>query len=197
MIDPAQVTACLVTRGDVNLFPIIESLPFPNVIIYDNSAQPNVGVWGRYLAIAQAKTKVVYTQDDDCIVRCWEMLLGAYEPGVVTGNAEYVPSRLTKYHDTTLLGWGAIFDRILPDVAFEKWRRIYPLDTLFTTWDCEIVFPMLSRTKTIIGGFDRFIDGEMIESRPNRTWRQPGFQQRITETLAKVRAGRDRLAAMP
>ena len=41
MLDPAEVTACLVTRGDVDMQPILETLlPYNEVIVWDNSERP-------------------------------------------------------------------------------------------------------------------------------------------------------------
>ena len=49
MLDPTDVTACLVTRGDVDMTPIYESLIFPTVILWDNSKRQDWKVAGRYL----------------------------------------------------------------------------------------------------------------------------------------------------
>ena len=99
------MTAIIVTRGDVALQPIIDTLPYSNIVIWDNSTRPyDAGVFGRYLAISEATRPVVFVQDDDCIVHCHAELLAAYEPGVVVGNAFDDRVRLAKFHDTTLLG---------------------------------------------------------------------------------------------
>jgi hypothetical protein len=88
-----NVTACLVTRGDDDLGPVLASLPaewervvwnngvgrvsmfgseVPLSIALDWEAQENVvpdlAVYGRYAAIAYASHDVIYTQDDDVIV---------------------------------------------------------------------------------------------------------------------------------
>mgnify|MGYP003694197939 CR=1 FL=1 len=46
-----DVTACLVTRGDVDLTPILETLPYRNVIVWGPERE-ELHVYGRYMAIA-------------------------------------------------------------------------------------------------------------------------------------------------
>ena len=44
-----NVSACLVTRGDVDLTAIIASLPYDDVVVWDNSKRRNLRTYGRYL----------------------------------------------------------------------------------------------------------------------------------------------------
>lgn len=94
MVD-VNVSACLVTRGDVDINPIIDSLPEEwEKIIWDNSrgcwevCRPvfsgriggtvhsvrlihqggDLSVYGRYAAIEYASHDLIYVQDDDVIV---------------------------------------------------------------------------------------------------------------------------------
>ena len=82
-----NVSAIIVTRGNVDLDPILDSLPNDwECVIWNNGAgycrvigtspgplgsQHDVGdlaVYGRYAAIEYASHDVIYVQDDDCIV---------------------------------------------------------------------------------------------------------------------------------
>jgi hypothetical protein len=63
-----QITACIVTRGDVDLQPIFDSLIFDQIIVWDNSKRPDWKCAGRYFAALEAETDYVYWQDDDTIV---------------------------------------------------------------------------------------------------------------------------------
>lgn len=87
-----NVTACLVTRGDVDMQPILESLPTEwERLIWDNGAKgyptghhykngddwrpdgfwgkvTDLSVYGRYAAIEYASHDLIYVQDDDVIV---------------------------------------------------------------------------------------------------------------------------------
>ena len=191
MLDASQVSAVLVTRGDVDMRPIIAALPYGEIVVWDNSKRPHdAKVFGRYLGIAEAKNQVIYVQDDDCIVRYHDLLLDAYEPGVVVGSMPYPAEQ---YADTTLLGWGALFDRELPQKAFDLWATVHPLDDYFREKECEYAFPMLSRTKTVYGFAERIIAGEQIEERPNRTWKRPDHFARTAAALAKAREVRDKV----
>ena len=82
-----NVSACLVTRGDVDMRPILDSLPSEwEKIVWDNSAGemtrhprragkfdrvgglPDLSVYGRYAAIEHASHDLIYVADDDVIV---------------------------------------------------------------------------------------------------------------------------------
>lgn len=80
-MDVVGVTACLVTRGDVDLQPIIDSLPNDwQIVIWDNGDRMvtrsdgftevchDLSVFGRYAAIEYATNDLIYVADDDVIV---------------------------------------------------------------------------------------------------------------------------------
>jgi hypothetical protein len=85
-LSPDDVSAVLVTRGETDLSTILESLPFKDVVIWDNSKREDFQVYGRFAAIAEAKNDIIYVQDDDCVVTCIGALLAAYTPGIITLN---------------------------------------------------------------------------------------------------------------
>ena len=64
------VTAVLVTRGDVDLEPIVSTLIFDRLIVWNNAAVgvEDMGAYGRYAALDHVETSHVYYQDDDCTV---------------------------------------------------------------------------------------------------------------------------------
>ena len=53
-VSPAKVSACLVTRGDQPemLERIIETLPYDEVIVWDNSQRQDFKIYGRFMAMA-------------------------------------------------------------------------------------------------------------------------------------------------
>lgn len=81
-----NVSAVIVTRGDVDLQPVVDTLPFEwELLVWDNGqgrlrginlqeskllAKPidDCAVYGRYAAIEYASHDLIYVQDDDCIV---------------------------------------------------------------------------------------------------------------------------------
>lgn len=151
MINPSEVSAVIVTRGDhpEAIDEITCSLwdaGIDDVVIWDNSQRPvDLGIYGRYEGIKDAKNPVIVTQDDDLLVPCWDKLLDAYEPGVLTVN----------YPEPWDIPWparGSIFDRGLPGKAFDRYLGEYPFDELLTHRICDAVFALLSETKVIDEG---------------------------------------------
>lgn len=202
MITPDQVSVCLVTMGDVDLRLLTNHMPPEfEIVVWDNSRRPqDWKVFGRYMAIEEASRPVIAFLDDDAYLTRdqWDVLLAEYEPGVVTGNLIHDdPVWRKRYFDTTLLGWGAVFDRNLPAIAFEKYSRYYPLDWEFKTspGGAEVVFPMLSRCKTVVAGATWLGDpGAEVFGRSNRMSNQPGFLETRLAWLARARDVRDRIA---
>lgn len=143
MITPDKVSAVLVTRGDVDMAPILDSLPFDDVVVWDNSKEEDLGIFGRYEAIGRAKNQVVVTQDDDVLVTDWPSILAAYEPGVLTVN----------YPEPWDIPWvarGSVFDRDLPRRAFDRYLDAHPWDRLFTHRICDAVFALLTDQVNVI-----------------------------------------------
>lgn len=137
-----KVSACLVTRGDCDLSPILESLPFDDVVVWDNSKREDLGIYGRYAAIEEAKHEVIYTQDDDLLVDCWEKLLAAYVPAKVLCN-------YPQPWDIPWVARGSLFHRDLPRKAFSRYFKAFPEDRLFTHHICDGIFTLLSECKVV------------------------------------------------
>lgn len=134
MIGLADVTACLVTRGDQPemMKRIRASLAFDRVIVWDNSVAPDMKCAGRYYAALNAETKAVYFQDDDVIVpeRTQLELVAAHEPGVMIANWGHGENP-DGYEDLPLVCGGAIVDRDLPWQALNRYLDHFPLDDGF------------------------------------------------------------------
>lgn len=107
-MDTVNVSAVIVTRGNVDLRPVLDSLPqhWEQVVWnntgYDDGAScsvrrdprrherkhgnvtvhhvgPDLGVYGRYAAIQYASHDLIYVQDDDCIVSDPQAIADAYD----------------------------------------------------------------------------------------------------------------------
>lgn len=145
MLDPSDVTACIVTRGDVDLQPIIDSLVFGEVIVWDNSVRADWKCAGRYMAAMEAATDLVYWQDDDTIVPLDTQLelLAIYEGEdclAVWGHGETPDG----YDDLPLVCGGAIADRWKAWAAILKYGAEYGLDTDFM-YEADFVVGTLYR----------------------------------------------------
>jgi hypothetical protein len=183
---PSDVSAVLVTRGNVDLTPILESLPFDDVVVWDNSRRgSDLAAYGRYAAIEEARHEIVYTQDDDCLVRRHDLLLRAWEDGRLVAN---MPAVRIDYLDTVLVGWGSLFERAAPRRAFELYGRYYPTDDEdFYRVGADFVFPMLTSSKRVDLGVE-----ELHYARgAGRTYTEGGYLEKKRMYLEQARRVRD------
>jgi glycosyltransferase involved in cell wall biosynthesis len=183
LIVPKEVTAVVVTRGDVDLTEIKESLAcFGEVIIYDNSKCADHQVFGRYVPILD-RDGVIYTQDDDCVLDNPAALCGLYEPGTIVCNMP--PEHAARYEDKdgiALIGFGAIFDASLAKDSFARYLSQFPQDVLFKR-ECDRVFTALNRTKWVNLPFRSLAEAEAA----NRLYRQPEHTESLTAIRKHVR----------
>lgn len=176
MTSPSLVTAVIVTRGDVDLDPILETLIFPDVIVWDNSARPNdLGAAGRYAGVAEAQTPIVFFQDDDCIVSpgAQRALLEAYVDGFFVSNMNPDHNR-GQYPLLALPGWGSLVRGDLTEAALSRWREAHPDDygsDDFLRIGCDIVFPVLTPSRMVDLGHENLPHA----TAPDRTWRRRDY----------------------
>ena len=171
-----NISACLVTRGDVNMQPILDSLPFDDVIVWDNSKRRNERVFGRYAAIAEAKHPLIAVQDDDCLVP-WEALLAEYQEGERLCNMD--AAHPIQY--SSLLGWGAIFPRNDPGKSFSR-APLMDGHTFRRTCDC--IFTTLMPFRRVDLGHENLPHA----TAPNRMYHQPGHYAERALVTARVAA---------
>lgn len=173
----------LVTRGDVDLAPILETLPYGEIVIWDNSKRPDdLGVYGRYEAIFETTKPVIYFQDDDCIVRCHDELVAHYRPEEIVAN---MPRwRWDDYPDSALLGWGCLLDRHTPFLAFARYLEQFP-DCPLWRRRCDLVVAML----TPCTKYDFGLEQLPYASAPYRNYHQPGHYEERAELVEKIRMG--------
>ena len=145
MIEPGNVTACLVTRGDVNMHPILESLlGYREVIVWDNSIRPDWKVAGRYTAMLQASTDWIYLQDDDTIVPRSTQSALLYADGYdCVANWGHGKDPLG-YDDLPLVCGGAIVSRWAAWEAIARYGELWPLDDSFK-YEADFIIGTLYR----------------------------------------------------
>ncbi len=175
---PEKVSACLVTRGDVDMTDILASIAeagIRDVQIWNNAIAGNVRVYGRYLAIERATYPVVYVQDDDCVLPAESIaaLIAAYEPGKIVANMP--EEHRSKYSDSCLIGFGAVFDKGLPAAAFERMNpTCYRPDVVFTALTPMVWLDVpFTHLPWAFGG--------------DRMYRQREHTQQRTQTLMRAR----------
>lgn len=196
MADPRAVSAVIVTRGNVDLQPIVDSLIFDEVIVYDNSAEPEDAMtYGRALALSRAKHRIIYSQDDDLLHTEQHQLaiLDAYEPGVLTGcmwpewsdgaRKQGIPGG---YDDLAFAGSGSIYDREVPGIAAARYLEHYPLDDFFRLWaDC--IIGILAPSKNLPLIFEEL----PCADDPYRMCKQPDAAELKGEAIRRARRVRD------
>ncbi|MFA5052991.1 MAG: hypothetical protein WC565_02965 [Parcubacteria group bacterium] len=191
MLTVDAVSAVLVTRGDVDLSRILQSIAasgVEDVVIWDNSRRSDLKTFGRYAALPEAKHDVVFFQDDDIVlpVDTIRGILSAYEPGVICANMApgWVAGR--DLHDSVFVGAGAILDRDIPDRAFAKYDRLYPRDDIFYLYP-EALVSIPSRIKRV----DLPLEVLPWGYAPNRMNAQPWFEDWMAESIERGRRVRD------
>ena len=189
-----KTAAIIVTRGNVGLTPVLESLPADwQQIVWDNSQREDLSVYGRYAAIENTDADRIYVQDDDCILppESFHGLLAAWQPGHVIAN---MPARFREhYSDSCLVGFGAMFERDLPARAFGKFTLGYGIDRMLSAVDvffqrtCDVVFTTLTpRLLVDVPYTDR-----EFASDPDRMWKQPSHFLERRQMLELARQVRD------
>jgi hypothetical protein len=148
---PLDVTAILVTRGDVDMQPVIDSLPKGwEIVIWDNGEKrisrsdgwaevcTDLSVYGRYAAIEDASHELIYVQDDDVIVSDPQAivakLIAEHEndaAGMLPRYTDHIVANVPEnfrhefYRRHCLVGFGAAFHRDSPGRAFDYFKGAY------------------------------------------------------------------------
>jgi len=119
-----DVTPVIVTRGDVDLVEILDSLRCFSVppVVWNNAVETDEKVWGRYVAVMErVNTEWVYVQDDDCIVEHPMEIYEARERGKILCNMPEAHREKYAYSDDSLVGFGAVFESRLVPVTFDRY----------------------------------------------------------------------------
>lgn len=200
MLDPRDVTAVLITRGDQPdmIRRILESLlPYGEIIVWDNSVRDNRRIFSRFLAMSEAAGEVCYTQDDDCLVPpdTQRALLGAYEPGVIVSNYGHGDND-GGYGDLPLPCGGALYPVAESWGAIDAYREEYGLHTWGRDEDayCDFLVGVLTPFKQLRLPFEINMP---VAQHPSRLCNQPWAAQAKADVTGRARAIRDReLAAV-
>lgn len=188
LIDHSEVTAIVVTRGDVDLQPILAQMPFDDLVVWDNSVRDDdAKVFGRYLAMAEAANDVVFMQDDDIIFTAFDELLAAYEPGRITCNMPSPWWERTGYEQMQcgMVGAGSLVPLGISQQAFDRYLERWPKDDMFLL-GCDWVHGILTP-------FERFDFGyEILDyaSAPGRIWTSsegPGLRDEMCRRALELR----------
>jgi len=189
MVSVEDVAAVLVTRGDCDLTPILDSLPFSEMMVWDNADRENLRTYGRHQAVDFTSRPVCFTQDDDHVFWGFDHLLAEYEPGVITANMDEAWVRRRGYEDMAMFGRGAVYDRDIPERYLGLYLEHYPRDEFFLLY-CDVILGVLAPTKRVDVGCFRELDHGYASNRMNAL---PGFERDKALAKRRARAIRDGL----
>lgn len=189
MLQPSDVSAVLVTRGDVDLSRILEGLAvFNDVVVWNNAEREDWRLFGRYMGMAECERDIVYVQDDDIFLpaRTIRRIVAAYEPGVIVANMSEGWARGRDMLDAVQVGAGAVLDRDIPGKAFAKYDTMFPRDDLFYLYtDTLVAIP--SRIRRLNLPLEVLGWGYAA----NRMNALPDFAECLAESIRRGRAVRD------
>ena len=164
MINPENVSAVLVTRGDQDLGEIYDSIEqagITDILTYDNSKRgEDLGCFGRYAAIPEAQNEYIYFQDDDLVGPVDRLLV---EWRTTDRNVILANNRIDE--EWPLLGIGSIFNRELVE---EYW----PFDEYLAAYGdgpdfyriCDVVFAYRYAYRRVVLGLPRLAVGHLTHS---------------------------------
>jgi hypothetical protein len=191
VIDPRDVTACLVTRGDQPemMARIRESLVFDHGVVWDNSQREDWKCAGRYKAAERARTDVVYFQDDDVIVprETQKALLAEYDGEDCLAVYAH-GDEPAGYDDLPLIGCGALVNRHAAQRAIDRYAGRWPLDDDFRYEADFVVGVLYGNWRHLHAPFN--IEYE-IATDPSRLARQPWQRSLKFEITNRARRIRD------
>lgn len=157
MLSPSEVSAVIVTKGDVDLAPVLDSLIFDDVVVWDNSVEGNLMTFGRVMGAGRAKNTMIYSQDDDIVhtAEAQREIIAAYEPGMLTGCMWPEWSAGAKaqgiengYDDLVFPGSGSISERVLGTDCIDAYLEDWPYDDFFRLW-CDTIIGVIAPTKQL------------------------------------------------
>lgn len=138
MIDPQSVSAVLVTRGNVDLSEIVESIGdagIEDIVVWNNAERENLSCYGRYAGIAEARNPWIYHQDDDLVAPVAD-LLRCVDP---ERDRHVVVANNRADEDWPLTAMGAVFHRDLAETCFDEYVAAYGWGPEFFRV-CDVVF---------------------------------------------------------
>lgn len=187
------IAAVLVTKGDVDLQPIIATIPkqWP-VHVWDNSKTVlDAKTFGRWLAAERVSAEWLFFQDDDVLFTEHDALVRAHRqaPQMATLN---MPSPWYEKVQASwapvgrplgMFGGGSIVPKYLAKGAFAPYLRHFHSDDLFLEL-CDLIGGTFIPWRRVDLGFEILPQAEW----PDRIARAPGHSARRLEMRRRVKA---------
>lgn len=163
-----KVTACLITwKRQHNIPEIVENLLkydfISEIIIRDNSKTENIINYGRYDSAKRATNDIIYTQDDDYILKnineLYELFLKDPSRIAHAGPDYYLKNlhnNIWGDNQMSLMGWGSFFDRRWIDKNLDPYIKKYGKDYCFYR-ETDRIFSIMH------GKHSNFMIGNLIQ----------------------------------
>lgn len=142
-------------------FPFIDE-----ILIRDNSKCENIINYGRYVLAEKAKNAVIYTQDDDCIVKNLQAIYDKFckDPNRLStgGTQDYLNVVNDNVYGSTqmaMMGWGAFFMKSWIPVL-DKYIDKYGKDKCFYRETDRIFSMLMNRKHNVIDGGIEHLKGK-------------------------------------
>lgn len=143
--------------------PVVDSLPFDDIVIWDNSVREDLQCYGRFAGIAEAKHETIYVQDDDLIIDALALLAHYDGEGILANKP---PDESWRF-----IGGGAFFHRGLLD--FSRYVDAYGMDADFYRV-ADVVFAYSCPYRSVWAGYERLLP---CHDAPNRMYLQPNHYE--------------------
>ncbi len=201
MLTPSEVSAVIVTKGNVDLTPVLESLIFDDVVVFDNSANAfDQKTYGRVIgARSMARNPFIYSQDDDIIHTPVNQarILYAYEEGFMSGcmwpdwsagsKKQGIPNG---YDDLVFPGSGSISEISLWEDCVDEYLAEWPMDDFFRLWS-DTIIGIIAPTHQLDIRFEALPCADDEDRMAN----MPDGVEQKTEAIRRARLVRDGVAA--
>lgn len=210
-----NVSAIIPTRGNVDMQPVVESMPEGwEVLVWDNRRGEvlercpsglafradvpdphDLGPHARFAAIAYAAHPLIYVQDDDVIVSDPQAIVDEFVEENHPGDPDFVvcniPAEFRRhYPDSGMVGFGAAFHSDTPERAFARFfarfKNMRRDDPLFLRESCRIVTTLTPIVRVDVAKTDR-----EFASDPDRLWKQPDHFWAAQRMIKLARIARD------
>ncbi len=188
-LHPRDVSAVLVTRGDVDIQPMLDTMRIYGEVHVWNNAETvfNARTFGRWLAAQRSANKVWYFQDDDIIFDRHLELCAEHRAGLATLNmpSPWYEQVQKSWWDTKLplgmFGGGALVPRYLARPAFAPYLERWGPDDLFFEL-CDLVAGTFIPWKRVDLGFEEL----PTSVAPNRICKDPERHSKRAEMRKRV-----------
>lgn len=177
-----EVSAVIVTRGNVPLLPTIDPIRaagIDDIVVWNNAEREHdYRIFGRYAALAEIKNPVVFWVDDDVVFTNFDALFDAYQPGALIANMDEAWVKGAGYNDAlVLMGAGSLCDAHLPSMIFSEYLKHFPFDDDLLV-ECDFAFGTLAVQSGLAYRVDVGYEVREFSDAPDRLYLQPGQTER-------------------